>query len=1524
MAQKRLNKPVVIGLTLFLFAVMIGLSAVMLVQMRKRDPQYFANLAETAAKQEHWEQAGLFYREAWRRSKDATYLVKLGDALLELGDVNNALASWSQALITQPDLLIAHRTRLGVLHEIAKLSRQTKSWQEVLRAAEAMLDKTSPEDANDRGFALHAKGMALLNLAKVDPANNAKGLEALEAAVGTSPDKVTYAVDLVRNYILQGKRDDAKALLDELISHHPNHDAAGSRARAAYAMYQADAGNDEAALAYFKDAIDYADPSSDARLEAQLACSTFLMKQWAKAQRGNPDSDEAHAKFEEVEKLLRGAIDEHPDSYDPYTQLATLYQSAGKNEEAIKVCDARLSRGLSRRGVHATRDRHQTFVLMILASENCVSLANKAQEDKQPELAEKDLKRAEQYVADARGEVPDHPRVLAQSGQIKAARGEYRAALEDLRAADEGYRSFDVTDWANKTLLARVHLRLGEPGAARRVLEDVLPKARATRANDANFWLLYAQTLVETDDLERARFIVDSILRAKPDLAPAQRLKAAILERQGRANEAGKLIQQATGDKALGTILEARHLALDGNHAGAIDKLTTALKDDPGNVRLVSAAVSELVGQDKSDEAAAIVKKALAVDPNDAQLKRLAVLVAPGLTKEERDSRLLAQIKSEEDGYRRALDEAGYYIQRNSLPDALTALTEAEQHLISKDTPMAKQARVAQLRAVLRLKMRAAGDLDDQKALAETRDTAAKYDVDGTGGKALLGLYHRIRHENDLAIRALQQAVKRQPTDAWAQNLLGQCLFDARRTEEARAAFEAALRADPRSGPAHKGLALIAIDAGDDDAIDEQLKACERLIPNDPWVRSVSTARIERADPRGAIERREKMLKDDPDNIENLKRLAALSEQVGDRERADRYYGKLLDLRLNDREIVSVAAAYYRRSGRPEKSLETLHRYIDAQEPGAPRNAAKVLLAVHYIDLKNYDEAERVLTEAAQSSKSLDVILALADFYMKDVVKPDRAIPWLDKAVSLAEDQHSPRLSRIIQARIQCKLSRTVDDVAGAQKDVDLLSARFPESADDTMWQGEVYVQAGRIADAIKSFSDYLAQSPSNVEALFRRAQLYTAQSNYNAAITDLEAIKRINPVAHDMKPRLLLARLYLRVDKPDRCLDELKSAVADAPKSEQVLQTLVKTYIELGKAAQADTIVTAQINRGGDKPDPRWLKLRAQVSWTLGDFDRALSDYRQAIQLAGSLTANDMVTMLDIFFWAHRYSEGIDYYDAHASQVSKDARVEGRLAALMVRNGDEQGGSSAFRRAAQLTPADDASAALDLAVALHMAYPDEKAIDPALATYAGEPDQGPQGVLDTRLRIQLKQLAGRNEDALGDIEKLLPHTESAHAKALLLHQRGELLQALGRMEASRQAYEQALTFNADDWRTQNNLAYLLTNDLNACDAGLEHAKRAVELDANANALDTLGWTYACLGDNRNAIAELSRSLRKDSSSALTKYHLGEVYRRDGAFTEADESLTTALDLARKSGDNAMVTDIEASIERVKQRDRTR
>ncbi|MCH8854394.1 MAG: hypothetical protein IID41_17340 [Planctomycetes bacterium] len=60
MPKKRLNKNVVISLTMFTFIMIIVVSVLTLGQLKRRDPKHFVELARQHADKEEWRTAAVF------------------------------------------------------------------------------------------------------------------------------------------------------------------------------------------------------------------------------------------------------------------------------------------------------------------------------------------------------------------------------------------------------------------------------------------------------------------------------------------------------------------------------------------------------------------------------------------------------------------------------------------------------------------------------------------------------------------------------------------------------------------------------------------------------------------------------------------------------------------------------------------------------------------------------------------------------------------------------------------------------------------------------------------------------------------------------------------------------------------------------------------------------------------------------------------------------------------------------------------------------------------------------------------------------------------------------------------------------------------------------------------------------------------------------------------------------------------------------------------------------------------------
>ena len=1515
MAKKRLNKNVVIGLSLVGFLIIIVTSVLMLRQLQSRDPKYYAALAERYADQGDFKTAAVFYREAWQRSQDPVHLVFQGDMQLKDGTVRDAVTSWRAALVNDPALIDAHRRQLDVLLKTAQLYRQLGTWDAVREAADAFLNCGVDLSTEDQAFAHHAQGQALVNLTQRDPNLAPAGEEALRKAAALDPANVTYPIDLARYLTARGSTDEAQRLYDELLANHvaPGADAAGIRV--AQAEFWAAQQRFDEAENTLREALHLAENDAPALRDARLAYSVFLIQQWTRARR---DGDEAKADrlFEQTRNLLNECVEVGADDFDPYVNLALLFRAADRNADVLSICEARLSRGFSRRGVEADRNRLQAFTLMLYGAEAAVGESIVAHQAGDQVKREEYLKKAEQWVTDARGEFPNHPRLFHDAARIKLARGLDRAALEDLRRADDAYTGFDAIDWENKIMLTRLHLKLGEAGAARTVLEGVMEPARTQRRTDPVFWSLYAQTLYETGELDRALAIAEQILATDVQHEGALRLKAAVLERQGRFEDATRIVESLTGSEIIRPLRAAQQLSLQGKAPEAVNVLREALARHPDDVNLLRALVRELSNLERTDEARAIIETALSRKPDDVTLKKLSVLTQSDLTPEQRDQALVDIIHTQPDAFERDAELIGLYWRRGQFAKALTAIESALQHLQDRDTPASQNATIEVQRALLSAKLTLAAALKDDDAAQAARDAAVRYNVDGAHGQVLVGQYRMQRQDIEGAIRALRRAVEEQPTDSKALSYLGQCLHHAGQPEEGRDLYERAIAANPREGEAHKGLAVLAKQRGDLDAYRKSLAAAEQFMVNDEWITNERRIEQEQADPSSAIARREKQLEEKPDDLSNLRRLADLSEAIGDREKADRYFERWLEGNADDKDTVVAVGAYFRRTKRLERSLALVQQYIASRQVKADRANGYILLASHYLNAGDNQAVERALLSGADIESTFEIAQSLAEFYLKKVDRADQALPWLDKAVDLARRDLPARLPRTMATRISCLLDRRVNDVDGARRSVEALLADHPDYLPGWLLKSEVHARAGEETEAVDALTTYLNRKPDDAPALYQRALHRRAQGQIGAAVEDLERLKRVHPLALDLAPRFLLASLHRLAGRRAEWVRELEQLAKEAPDSPAAIEALARAYVHENRPVDAERIVTGQINRPDGPPDARWFFLRGSIALDRNEPGQALNDFLRGAEVAAH-SAESVTGVLDVYLRLHRPADGLTYFDQYAPKDSPTATLLSRHARLLAGAGREAEAIEQFRRAMAQAMKESNDAARQVAGDVRAAFESPRAIELFSAVH----HDGPPNRANLRLLARLYPMTGQFVEAADAITRLLESSPNDTERAELFAELGEVQQVAGRTDEARTAYEEALKYNDRHWVALNNLAYLLSDTQGEHALARPYAERAVEIQEHPSALDTFGWIYVGLSDYSSAIAELSRAIRLNPDDPLPYYHLGEAYRRDGRSREAADILKSGLDIARTAGQSELVAQIETSLEKARSGD---
>ncbi len=1525
MAQKRLNKNVVIGLTLFTFACMIFASFLMLQRLRNVDPKHFVNLAEQYAEKEQYKEASMFYVKAWQVSQDPAYLIPHGDMLLNEGEVAGALNAWSQALVKKPDLLEAHERRVTLLLEIGRIYNSAEDWRRALEAAEAFAGLSGEVPAADRALALHVRGLALTSISATDRVSVDKGLADLAEAQRLAPEKLDYALELAKRQVVAGKVAEGEKLLRELVAQYAAPGVDGSKVRVTYANYLAQPregapDRSKEADALYKEAATLAAGDTTAAYDANLAFASHLAQQWQRAVAVKNDPAAAEPILVQTEQLLKTSIDSDPKRFEAYIQLATLYRARQRQEDIVPLCERRLSQGFSRKGIQAAREKLFTFQLMIMASEACVTLAVRTDPPVEPAKKTEWLKQAQQFADDAAGEFRSHPRVLSQFGRIKLAQDRDREALEDLRKAEEGYRASDVVDWENRLILARLHLRLQEPGAAKQVLDEVI--ARINGPAGIPFWILYAQILVLNNDVNNPQInaVLAEVQRHDPNNIDAKRIRATVLERQGRVEQAREVIDSIAGATELAgmsTLLKAREKFLDNDPDAGIAVLLEGLKKTPSDMLLVNTTVQELLTRGRGDEARAVVAAALKDKPEERRFQQLAVAAQEGLSAEQRRDAIRKVIESEPDAYQRARDLADFWMRERDDAQALAALTEAEKQLEARETPLARQATLAEHRELLKARLIVAGRLKDNAAMEQVRETAAKLDVDGAGGKSFLGMYHMLREEYDAAILAWRAVIAEQPTHTRSLASLAQCLHQTGDLEEAANWYQKALEVNPDEAAAHRGLAMLARQSGDRNEYLRHLAFCERLIPSDPWIAGELTLRREEADPKAAITRREAELKEKPDDLANLARLAFLSEAVKDTERADRFYEQLLTVRPDDRDIVVQAGKYFRRTGRPAKALEVTQRFVDSRSTPEAKADAWILVAAHHLNQNDIASVEKTLLQASELAQTFEINHSLGEFYLRKANRPDLALPWYDKAVESARKEKPAKLPTVLASRIACALARGVDDMEKARGYIDEYRREFPDDPRASLWESDLLVREGRIDDAVAAITRYLGSRNNDAFALYQRARLYSALGRLPSAIEDLENVRRNSPRALGFDPRLLLARLHEQSGRADLAVRELESLSADAPQSDRVREALIDVYIRTQRFAEADRVATAQINRTDIPADYRWYFRRARVSMGLKDATKALADMQRGAEVAG-FTPDRLADVLDAYVRLERYADGVAYFQKHASSGNQTGRLLSRYAVLLARSGKSAEAVKAFRSAMELAATEGGDAVRFVTADLNASFPEAAA---AIALFETGAPTGAAGRANDRILVRFYRSAGKLTDATSRLDKLVGSATDKREQAELLLERGEIHQVAGDATRARESFEEALKHDPANWIILNNLAYLLSDQMGQHVAALPHAKAAVRSVESADTLDTLGWVYVQLGQFPAAIAELSRAVQFSGASPAIYYHLGEAYRRNKQFKDAADVLRTGKTLAQTVGDQATAAQIDAALEKVDKSD---
>lgn len=1500
-----------------------GIGGYFVVQsyLRDRDPVYLTRQAQLAETSGDVDMALGYYAKAWNRStSDKEKLgMKAAELCYDNSDkdpkyYNGALTWWQRVIQENRNNLPAQQRLLKEVMELVPLrpaKDQSAAWADVEKKAGDIIKINDKE-----GTAYLFHGRAILRQAstsELNPERQAQARQDLEKAVKLLPDDAD-AITALMEFEMQRVAvlgNDKKALeaeklrkqilatMTEFCNKHPK-DSGGllTLGRINLAFNHPEEG---------RKAIDQARQvnPTDPRVYNFLVFLT---------QRKNP---------QEAEGYLKKLVELDPKGIEAHYGLAKFYQDTRKVPQALEEYQGVLNlRGTGKGSQAARAEMMVADSLYQLCDLNMDLATDKGATTPEGKTA---LKQAAGFMEQVKGRRANDPALYRYQGRLLMLNGHLAEATEQLKKADTAFASDpNSPHWRNtKLYLAQAYEKLGDTGSAL----DYWTQVTQRYPQWVGPAFLRATLLFRMTRGTEARDQCLAILKVDPNNEATKRLLMSIYVSLGDTVGMKSVLPTLTQSDS--AIAEIRMLLVNGESREALDLAKTVLEKDPEQQIVLSMAVSasldlaskSTVKEDAEalrNDARKYVDQALAKNPNEQRLKILKVILNnPNADADELKKKVIEDVA---DPFERAVAQSFYHLGRKEYDKQIECLQQAEQ--IRPDS-----------QEVVDRLFNAALNVRKWDLASRYAQKAEQLNVDGVNGRFFRGRLEVAKGNNEAGLKILKEATVSRPDFSMGWTVLGQAYLQIGQTREAKDALEHAVAQRPDNLPALKSLISICMAMGNDEnikAAQAYLVQARKFAPRDPELQSYDDLI---GDPVQMIIRHERRRQENPEDWENLRRLAVGYVRKGEPAKAIEVLKPVQEKFPDDLSTADALARLYRDTQQPDMAFKLLEPFLASKDTKVQYAA---LLSVADLQRSLGQNTQAIKTFLTAVSKepagSTDANRRLADLYF-DTEDLEHA-EQLYKQIYDKEGGKDQRVAlRWIETLIRQDKFNQAEDMLNNQ----VLKAT-PDNRQALVLKGYAQLRQRHPDLAINTFDRVLEKDPDNIDALHYRAfSRFFMQGDLELAITDLKRVRGIHENA--VNSRLLLARVY-RLNRnyaesaheyqdvlnlrPDMTVARLEYA--------DYLFSLAGAYLHMNansndiysqvlrniKPLEAlQKLLDDSAKRFPDQPV--WQILQGDLLNQLGNRQGALVMYRTVAEHE-KWNPQASSPYLKVLLTEKAYDRVIEV-------TTKMLETNPQNMDLYVKRGSALGGQGKTPEALA-----DFDKALDLATQnmdqflnvvrqMFLSVPTDGAVSHLRARLTADPK-------NVAVRIGLAQVFitnQQNDEATTVLEPLLAD------KKFVLRPYVLQLSALARYQAqdfehARQLYEELLSSRPDDLETLNNLAFMLADDLKRPADGLKYAEKAVKVLKskdqaqvyvnNGNVMDTYGWVKFLAGDLSGAVTELNRALQTDPLP-ITYLHLGTVLQKQHKLGEARRILEEGRKLAQQKQD-PMLPKIELALKDLK------
>ncbi|HWB85903.1 MAG TPA: tetratricopeptide repeat protein [Bryobacteraceae bacterium] len=730
----------------------------------------------------------------------------------------------------------------------------------------------------------------------------------------------------------------------------------------------------------------------------------------------------------------------------------------------------------------------------------------------------------------------------------------------------------------------------------------------------------------------------------------------------------------------------------------------------------------------------------------------------------------------------------------------------------------------------------------------------------------------------------------------------GNKYFERGKFKEASIMYRNALRKDMRYGAAYYRLGLTDLKLGEmSQAVGQFRRAIELLPPEQPehW-----DAMVKLSDLYLAYGRQQKQFLDDVDGF-----VKALLKRDPNSYDGHRLQGDL--------DFAQATEAY--RSGQRDnaktllESSITEYRKADTLKPG--QQAVSMQLARATAGDGNYAEAEKIYRGLIDKDKTFQP--AYTELYRLYVV--EGKLNDGEQLLKLGFQNNPKQYGFLTLLAAHYAAQKRKDDMVNVLQQIKSHVKDFEQAY---LTVGDFYLRIGDGDDAIKSYREGIATDAAKKSTYEKRIIEVLMREGKRAEAAQMNSqILKENP--KDVDAQGLAATFLLDQGDVEKALVQLQTVVTHAPDNPVARYNLGRAHAARREWEQARQQFQKAIELRPDYLLPR-LAL-AQLQLSRGEFDSALQTTQAILQIdRGNVTARLLES--SALVGQKKYAEAQALLDQMLKANPNSPEVLLQIGLTNLAQGKFSDADKAFAKSYQLNP----SSLQGLMGRVQVALAQQK-VDDALNLLQAESNKNPARTDLHRAMGNVAAASGRYDRAIAEFQKVLSipgapvaaqadtylrlgevyrrkgdlnnalqalqkARQDSPGNANVLSTTALVLDAAGRKDEAKQAYEATLKANPEDGVALNNLAYLIADRGGDLDQALTLATRAKQLLPNLSEVsDTLGWIYLKKNLNDNAIEIFKGLVAKQPNQSTYRYHLALALSQKGDKPNALKELQEAL-----------------------------